>query len=119
MIQRTINAYSPAAAVNLTVQAVSIQIGTGASVSPYDEVIIYNPTTMASGIPLAFPIAPGTRPQVFLKGLHMVTRAPGASTGGDVSFSTTLEGVSTILFVGDTYLVSSGDEVHVVYWKPA
>lgn len=118
MIQRTINSSSPAAATTLTVQQLSVQIGTGASASPYDETFIYDPA-MASGIPLSCTVAPGTRPQVYLNGLRMITRPEEDSAGGDVAFSTTLAGVSSLIFVGDIYAPAAGDVVHVKYWFPA
>lgn len=120
MIQRTINSSSPAAAMTLTVQQISVQIGTGDSASPYDETFIYDPATHASGILLSNTIAPGTRPQVYLNGLRMLTRPEGDSSGGDVSFSTTLEGASSSFsFEGLIYSPAAGDTIHVKYWYPA
>ena len=119
MIQRNINAYSPAAATTLTLQQVSVQIGSGGAVAPYEESFLYNPVAMATGILLSYNIAPGTYPQVFLNGLRLITRPDGEHEGGDVAFSTALGGQSSLVFVGDIYVPASGDIVLVSYWFPA
>jgi len=120
-LERNIAAYSPRDAAALTVQEISVQIGTGANASPVDEVFIYNPSTMPP-IYLSYPVAPGTWPAVFLNGLRMTTRDPDASTGGDVAFTSldhNGETTTAITFVGSTYAVVAADVIQVRYWTPA
>ncbi len=122
-LESNIAAYSPRGAATLTVQEISVQIGTGANASPVDEVFVYNPSTMPP-IYLSYPVAPGTWPAVYLNGLRMTTRDPDASIGGDVAFAsqvnpTTGETTTAIIFCGSTYAVASADIVHVRYWTPA
>lgn len=121
MLERYTNAFSPAEAAPLTVQLLTVRIGTGEAAAPMEETFIYNPTTMSSGIILSYPVAPGTLVAVFLNGLRMVTR-PEGGTGGDVAVAEDVGGgapTAIITFVGDAYAVSNADVVHVKYWTPA
>jgi len=118
-LQRYINGYSPAAATTLNVQVINVTMGTGGAATPYDETRIYEPSSMVSGIPLSFPVAPGTRPRVYLNGLRMLTNPLDEEAGGDVSYRTTVEGVSSVTFSGDTYAPAAGDLVHIEYWTPS
>jgi hypothetical protein len=118
---RNINAYSPEKPETLVVQTLSVQIGDVAGARPVVEVFFYDASTMASGIFLLHSVAAGTAPAVYLRGLRLVLREAGETTGGDVALVQGIDPVSgdlgyAIVFVGDAYAVAPGDVVVVDYW---
>jgi hypothetical protein len=121
MADRSINAYSPSAEVEITTQVMEVQIGDVAGARPVVEVFLYDASTMASGIFLLYSVAAGTVPAVYLRGLRLVLREAGETTGGDVAL---VQGVNpasgelgyAVVFVGDTYAAAPGDVVVVDYW---
>ena len=123
MADRSINAYSPSAEVEITTQVMEVQIGTNGVSRLVEETFAFDPVAHASGIPLSYPASTGTLPAVFLAGLRLLTRPSAGSSEGDVAVVTTinpgtLEAETALVFVGSTYSVASGDIVHVKYWTP-
>jgi len=113
----TINEAYPRAAESLTLQTIVFSLGPEVSLVQEDEVFEYAVATMSGGIPLSHPVAVGTVPFVFLRGLCMV---PGV----DVQVVSTIDPVtlartSMIQFIGTTYELVEGDVIHVSYYTPA
>ena len=113
----TINEAYPRAAESLTLQTIVFSLGPEVSLVQEDEVFEYAAATMSGGIPLSHPVAVGTVPFVFLRGLCM---APGV----DVQVVSTIDPVtlartSMIQFIGTTYELAEGDVIHVYYYTPA
>lgn len=120
----TLNAASPRTPETLTIQRLVMRIGTETSGEFKSETFTYAAGTMSAGINLAAPVAAGTTPDVYLRGLHMVVRPSTDSTGGDVRIASsinpdTLEITSKIVFVGTVYTAAEGDTIHVKYFTPA
>jgi hypothetical protein len=113
----TINEAYPRAAESLTLQTIVFSLGPEVSLVQEDEVFEYAAATMSGGIPLSHPVAVGTVPFVFLRGLCMV---PGV----DVQVVSTIDPVtlartSMIQFIGTTYELVEDDVIHVSYYTPA
>jgi hypothetical protein len=113
----TINEAYPRAAESLTLQTIVFSLGPEVSLVQEDEVFEYAAATMSGGIPLSHPVAVGTVPFVFLRGLCMV---PGV----DVQVVSTIDPVtlartSMIQFIGTTYELVKDDVIHVSYYTPA
>lgn len=113
----TINEAYPRAAESLTLQTIVFSLGPEVSLVQEDEVFEYAAATMSGGIPLSHPVAVGTVPFVFLRGLCM---APGV----DVQVVSTIDPVtlartSMVQFIGTTYELAEGDVIHVSYYTPA
>lgn len=113
----TINEAYPRAAESLTLQTIVFSLGPEVSLTQEDEVFEYAAATMSGGIPLSHPVAVGTVPFVFLRGLCMV---PGV----DVQVVSTIDPVtlartSMIQFIGTTYELVEDDVIHVSYYTPA
>ena len=113
----TINEAYPRAAESLTLQTIVFSLGPEVSLVQEDEVFEYAAATMSGGIPLSHPVAVGTVPFVFLRGLCMV---PGVDVQVVSAIDpVTLARTSMIQFIGTTYELVEGDVIHVSYYTPA
>lgn len=113
----TINEAYPRAAESLTLQTIVFSLGPEVSLVQEDEVFEYAAATMSGGIPLSHPVAVGTVPFVFLRGLCMV---PGADVQVVSAIDpVTLARTSMIQFIGTTYELVEDDVIHVSYYTPA
>lgn len=119
----SINAASPAPAETVTLNQVICLIGSVAS-DQKSERFAYDAATMSGGIALAFPVTDGTYPAVYLRGLRMAIRKAGEVSGGDVRVDDSVDPdtqarISTIVFVGTTYVLVEDDPIYVVYFTPS
>lgn len=119
-LTRHINSHSPLKPENLRVQTILVQMGTGGPSRPVTEAFIYDPSPMALGIRLSFPLAPGTLPSVYLRGLRMSV-ASEAGEGVDVTIFEDISRVTGeasfgVAFVGSDYPLAPGDRIVVDYW---
>ena len=113
----TINEAYPRAAESLTLQTIVFSLGPEVSLVQEDEVFEYAAATMSGGIPLSHPVAVGTVPFVFLRGLCMV---PGVDVQVVSAIDpVTLARTSMIQFIGTTYELVEDDVIHVSYYTPA
>ena len=117
-ITRDINAFSPDSPAPLTVQTLAVQIGGVSGARPVTEAFEYDAATMGPGILLSYPVATGTVPAVYLRGLRMTVQQ--AAEDADVAVVEALDELgdpsNAVAFIGSTYSVAAGDRVLIDYW---